>query len=413
MDVITWHWYPLEGPGCPLGGFPVAATPQRVITPHTLNMDAPSRSTVLQYAAKYGSNTTRVWLGEMAAASCGGADNVTNAWSGAFYYLDMLGSLGVDGHDAVMRQSLWSDHYGGSPCTGLLNGARDDRECVRMDLQQQPVSPMPTQRMHVPSRSPVVACACADPCAGLIDDNGSHFANPDYWSAILWTRLMDSRVVSVAITPTVVPESSLYRVYARCTLNAKSRGNSSKALFPDAAGGVTVLVLNLAPTSALTVTGFGSLSTSSSVSARPRPPPPPRALCVHGMRQPSTATLWHPKHATSQCVEHPLASGATNLTQQPWPCRELTALPRVAVRSISTQQRHEFVGTSGATSSTLDDVLTSHYVRLNDGAPLVRGATGATPPLAAKAVAAGDALVLPPLSYAFVVFDKAAAAACA
>ena len=77
---------------------------------------------------------------------------------------------------------------------------------------------------------------------------------------------MDSRVMSVGITPAVVPESSLYRVFARCTLNAKSEGNSSKALFPDAAGGVTVLVLNLAPTSPLTVTSFGVLSTSSSVS---------------------------------------------------------------------------------------------------------------------------------------------------
>ena len=115
VDVVTWHWYPLEGPACPLGGFPVQATPERVITPHTLSMDAQYRQTVLQYAAKYGNNT-RVWLGEMAAASCGGADNVTDAWSGAFYYLNMLGSLGEDGHDAVMRQSLWSSEYGACAC---------------------------------------------------------------------------------------------------------------------------------------------------------------------------------------------------------------------------------------------------------------------------------------------------------
>ena len=58
-------------------------------------------------------------------------------------------------------------------------------------------------------------------------------------------------------------------------------------------------------------------------------------------------------------------------------------------------------------------MLTSHYVSLNGGSPLVRGATGATPTLPPRAVDAGAALELPPLSYAFVVFDKAAAAACA
>ena len=112
VDVITWHWYPLEGPDCPLEGFPVAASPTRVITPTTLAMDIPYRDQVLQYTAKYARNDTKVWLGEMAAASCGGMTNVTDAWAGAFYYLDKLGMLSEQGHDAVLRQSLYSSKYG-------------------------------------------------------------------------------------------------------------------------------------------------------------------------------------------------------------------------------------------------------------------------------------------------------------
>lgn len=105
------------------------------------------------------------------------------------------------------------------------------------------------------------------PCPpGLISDTGGNFANPDYWSAALWNRLMDNRVLSVGIEPAIVDDTSTYRVFAHCTLNSASAGNTTHALFPTSAGGVTVLVLNVHPTAPLSVASFGALSTGSGVS---------------------------------------------------------------------------------------------------------------------------------------------------
>jgi len=112
VDVITWHYYPLESSHCPLGGFPVTATPQRSVSPATMTMGDAYRDTVLNYTRAYASPDTPVWLGEMAEVSCGGTLNVTDAWAGTFYYLDKLGTLGSHGHHAVMRQALYSDRYG-------------------------------------------------------------------------------------------------------------------------------------------------------------------------------------------------------------------------------------------------------------------------------------------------------------
>lgn len=75
------------------------------------------------------------------------------------------------------------------------------------------------------------------------------------------------------------------------------------------------------------------------------------------------------------------------------------------------------MGASGASApagGTVEDILTSRWVRLNGGAPLAVQPSGAVDPslLQPLVVAAGEPLLLPPISYAFLVFD-ANVSACA
>lgn len=68
---------------------------------------------------------------------------------------------------------------------------------------------------------------------------------------------MDSRVLSLSTQPAVVRDTSTFRVFAHCTLSATAAGNTTKALFPEASGGVTVLVINFSPSTQLQVAEFG------------------------------------------------------------------------------------------------------------------------------------------------------------
>jgi len=88
------------------------------------------------------------------------------------------------------------------------------------------------------------------------------FAYPDYWAATLFSRLTDNRVLDVEVTPAPDLSRDTHRVFARCTLSTQSEGNTTSAMFPDAIGGVTVLVLNFNATAPVTVSSFGNLSNS-------------------------------------------------------------------------------------------------------------------------------------------------------
>ncbi|KAH9308306.1 hypothetical protein KI387_036217, partial [Taxus chinensis] len=110
------------------------------------------------------------WVGESGGAYNSGHNLVTNAFVFSFWYLDQLGMASKFNTKSYCRQSLIGGNY------GLLNTTT-----------------------YVP--------------------------NPDYYSALLWHRLMGKRVLSISSKG-----SHYLRAYAHCTKNAR---------------GVTLLLINL------------------------------------------------------------------------------------------------------------------------------------------------------------------------
>lgn len=140
------------------------------------------------------------------------------------------------------------------------------------------------------------------------------------------------------------------------------------ALFPDALGGVTVLTLNFSPTESITVTNFSA-------------------------------------DLDSQVRHH-----STLLS-----CR--VCFPDTLVYVVVPQPRQDFVVAAASqqqpgTSSS--DWLKDRTVVLNSDTTLAPSSDGSVPNsmLAGAPKAAGEALVLPPATYAFSVFPKAQAPAC-
>ncbi|VFQ67377.1 unnamed protein product [Cuscuta campestris] len=126
----------------------------------------------LQHILKSSSATSaRAWVGEAGGAYNSGRDRVTNAFVFSFWYLDQLGMSASYGTKTYCRQSLIGGNY------GLLNTAT-----------------------FVP--------------------------NPDYYSALLWHRLMGTNVLKTKFSGT-----KKLRVYAHCAKNSSD--------------GITIVLINL------------------------------------------------------------------------------------------------------------------------------------------------------------------------
>ncbi|KAL6534900.1 hypothetical protein OROGR_013575 [Orobanche gracilis] len=115
-------------------------------------------------------NQAVAWVGEAGGAYNSGRDKVTNAFVFSFWYLDQLGLASTYDTKTYCRQSLIGGNY------GLLNTTT-----------------------FVP--------------------------NPDYYSALLWHRLMGARVLSTNVTGT-----NTIRAYAHCTKQSQ---------------GITLLLINI------------------------------------------------------------------------------------------------------------------------------------------------------------------------
>jgi hypothetical protein len=191
VDVVTWHFYPTESRRAPIQVR--AATESNVLAPRTLDEAARWADEVVGLRDS-SRPTAQVWLGETGPAQCGGEPGLTNAFASTFLWLDQLGSLARHGQRLQVRQDLVGADY------GLLRAS---------DL------------------SP----------------------NPDYWSSLLWKRLMGPTVYGATVTG-----SELVRAYAHGT--------------PGGAG-FTLLLLDLSETrpAQVTLAGVGSQATQYQVTA--------------------------------------------------------------------------------------------------------------------------------------------------
>jgi heparanase 1 len=198
IDVVTWHYYPQQSRRCLFATR--RASPNRMLDPATLNeVDAwASRVEAERDAHAKGKP---VWLGESGNAQCGGEPGVSDAFVSGFWWLDELGRMARRGQPVLVRQTLSGSNY------------------------------------------------------GLVDED-TLAPRPDYWTAVLWRRLVGARVLDAS-----AGEDSLLRIYAHCT----------RAGAPDATpGAVTVAVVNLDPASgvSLVLDAFGETADVYELSSR-------------------------------------------------------------------------------------------------------------------------------------------------
>jgi heparanase 1 len=153
LDVITWHYYPQQSRRCGLRARPASA--ELMQDPNALDEVRKWAETV-ESAAQAHAPGAPVWLGETGNAQCGGEPGVSDSYPGGFWWLDQLGLMARRGQPVVVRQSLTGASY------GLL---------TEPDLQPR----------------------------------------PDYWTTLLFRRLMGPRVLRVE-----VPDDRRLRVYAHC-----------------------------------------------------------------------------------------------------------------------------------------------------------------------------------------------------
>ena len=175
-SILTFHEYPATSSRCAGAGAPVPADPLR---PSYLDGVIVAFTSLKLLGHTY-DPPAPVWYGEAGSASCGGQQGYSDRFEATFWYLNALGELARLGLQVFVRQTLSGSDY------GLVNDAT--------------LAP-----------------------------------NPDYWAALLWHRLMGTRI----LRPHVSGAPARLRVFAACARTG---------------GGTTLLALNLDAHRRVTVT---------------------------------------------------------------------------------------------------------------------------------------------------------------
>lgn len=168
LDVLTWHYYPMHSSRCALATR--RASLDTLLDPQTL-IEVDHWATEVEGWRDAQMKGKPVWLGETGGAYCGGEPGLSSTFADGFYWLDEMGRMARHGEATVVRQTLSGSDY------------------------------------------------------GLIDDVTLE-PRPDYWTSVLWRRLMGTRVLSAS-----TGDPKLF-AYAHCT-----RGGPT--------GSVTIALLNL------------------------------------------------------------------------------------------------------------------------------------------------------------------------
>jgi len=139
-DIITWHYYPQQSTRCPMRT--CRASAQTLLSPKTFIRASHYAEQIHTWTQKYAH--ADVWLGETGPALCGGEPGLSQSFFSSLWWLIHLGEMAKHHQSCIIRQTLIGSDY------------------------------------------------------GLIDDNTMQ-PNPDYWTSLLWKRLMGQEVLDVQI----------------------------------------------------------------------------------------------------------------------------------------------------------------------------------------------------------------------
>jgi heparanase 1 len=181
LDALTWHYYPQQSDRCPLA--PTPASVDAGTTPGFLG-EIDTWASQVESQRDLHASGKEIWLAETGNAQCGGEPGVSDVFVSGFWWLDELARVAHRGESFVIRHTLSGSSY------------------------------------------------------GLLDDV-TLTPRPDYWTAVLWRRLIGSGVLDVP-----VPADPLFRAYAHCTRSGATGY---------APGAITLIVLNLDPLLAATI----------------------------------------------------------------------------------------------------------------------------------------------------------------
>jgi heparanase 1 len=177
VDLLTWHYYPQQSRRCALAT--LRASADNMLDPDVLN-EIDTWAAQMESARDAGAPGKPILLGETGNAQCGGEPGLSNTFVAGFWWLDELARIARRGERAVVRQTLSGSDY------------------------------------------------------GLIDEFTLE-PRPDYWTSVLWRRLVGRRVLDAQ-----VDSNPLVRVYAHC-----ARGGPP--------GAVVLVVVNLDRTRAVSL----------------------------------------------------------------------------------------------------------------------------------------------------------------
>jgi hypothetical protein len=180
LDIVTWHYYPQQSTRCPIALTP--ATQYLLLQSDALAEIDTWATGVEQLASAY-APSAQVWLGETGNAQCGGAPGISNRFVATLWWLDELGRMSSHGEQVAVRQTLSGSDY------------------------------------------------------GLLDD-ATLTPNPDYWTSVLFKRLVGTRVLAVDMAPDTLPS------YAWCARSGPP-------------GAITLATVNLSQSQAVTVAVTG------------------------------------------------------------------------------------------------------------------------------------------------------------
>ena len=203
-DVFTWHFY--YGPGSSRPhGLPGSNFSHPDVLDKFLRSALEARTAWDTAAARAKASkqpVPRLWVGETSSTYGGGTSNASASFIAGYMWLDKLGIAARTGNTAVLRQTFGHSSY-----------------------------------------------------AVVGSDN---LPNPDYWTSLLWQRLIGTRVLSVAGD---TEPGRKVRVYAFCSSSDSS--NSGDGGGGGGSGGITLVVLNTgAAETAIEVTGAPGLNSS-------------------------------------------------------------------------------------------------------------------------------------------------------